>query len=127
SGYVRMLMVSPAHRRRGIGRAMMTALARVFRDMGRTEWRLNVLVDNAAAIALYEGAGMRRAYGAAALVLPLMAVARLAMPAEAVQVVSVEPEHDAAIEERFAMPAGLLASLRGRSGEELVQLVREGE
>ena len=48
-------------RRRGVGQALMAATIGVARQVGATEMFLEVDVDNAAAVALYEGLGFERA------------------------------------------------------------------
>jgi GNAT superfamily N-acetyltransferase len=55
--YLEDLYVQPAHRRRGIGRALLIHLAQiaVARDCGRFEW--SVLDWNQSAIQFYEGMG----------------------------------------------------------------------
>ncbi len=55
--YLEDVYVKPAHRRRGIGRALLIHLARIAveRGCGRFEW--SVLDWNAPAIAFYEGLG----------------------------------------------------------------------
>ena len=55
--YLEDLYVQPAHRRRGIGRALLIHLARIAveRGCGRFEW--SVLDWNQAAIRIYEGLG----------------------------------------------------------------------
>ena len=57
--YLEDLFVSPAHRGRGIGKALVTHLAHLAceRDYGRMEW--SVLDWNAPAIAFYESLGAR--------------------------------------------------------------------
>lgn len=57
--YLEDLFVEPAHRGRGIGRALLVALARIAVERGcaRMEWA--VLDWNAPAIAFYQGLGAR--------------------------------------------------------------------
>lgn len=57
--YLEDLYVRPEHRRRGIGKALLSHLARLVqeREYGRLEW--NVLDWNAPAIAFYERMGAR--------------------------------------------------------------------
>lgn len=129
SGYIRNIVVTRSHRRRGLGAIMMQALAERFRSAGCTEWRLNVLDDNTAAIALYERLGMRRAFHAVAVTLPIAAIERLpaAAPGLRVSALAGQPENQLAVlrelEQRFAMPRGLLSALHGRSSEQLLMLV----
>lgn len=53
--------VTPPARRRGVGRALVEAAAGLARQAGAQDLFLEVAVDNAAAIALYEGLGFARA------------------------------------------------------------------
>jgi ribosomal protein S18 acetylase RimI-like enzyme len=55
----RSIEVSPDHRRRGLARAVMAALVGWGAERGATTAYLQVLSDNAPALALYEGMGFR--------------------------------------------------------------------
>lgn len=57
--YVRHVATAPTHRRQGIGTALLAAIRGMFAT-GR--WCLNVKTDNTAAIALYEGQGLRQTF-----------------------------------------------------------------
>ena len=50
-------MVSPSHRRRGIGRALLQAAADWAREAGVTKLELHVFPHNEPALALYEDFG----------------------------------------------------------------------
>jgi ribosomal-protein-alanine N-acetyltransferase len=54
------LMVAASHRRRGIGRALLTAAEKWARGAGVSKLELHVFPHNEAAIALYEGFGYER-------------------------------------------------------------------
>ena len=112
SGYIRNIVVTASHRRRGLGAVMMQALAERFRSAGCGEWRLNVLVDNTAAIGLYERLGMQRAFHAVAVALPLAAIDGLpaAPPGLRIKHLEDRPEALRELEQRFALPAGLLSA-----------------
>jgi len=58
-GDVRQIAVDSRYRRRGVGRAMMAAVATRLRAAGCADWRLEVRARNAAARALYRAVGMR--------------------------------------------------------------------
>ncbi|MEO7110193.1 MAG: GNAT family N-acetyltransferase [Polyangiaceae bacterium] len=53
------VIVSPTHRRHGVGKILMNALAERGRNDGFEKWMLNVKPENEAARALYESCGMR--------------------------------------------------------------------
>lgn len=57
---VMTIAVSQAHQGRGIGGALLGALIRRAKDMGARSMLLEVRVDNAAALALYERFGFQR-------------------------------------------------------------------
>lgn len=122
-GYVRNIMVAGDQRRRGYGRALMAAMADIFRAAGCTEWRLNVKRDNHAAVALYQRCGLDVSYPTAGLRLPFALADRLPAPSPTLRVEPLPPEDDRAAERQFAMPAGLLTSLRTRPGDHLLQLM----
>src|SRR5690349_15734739 len=61
-GYVRHVVVAPPHRGRGVGGAVMQAIAAHLLGRGCTRWCLNVKPDNAAAVRLYRSVGMEHAY-----------------------------------------------------------------
>ncbi|MDY3617928.1 ribosomal protein S18-alanine N-acetyltransferase [Agathobaculum sp.] len=58
-GYVTNVAVSPAFRRQGIGRALVSALLSRAQDMRLSFVTLEARASNAPAIALYKGAGFR--------------------------------------------------------------------
>jgi ribosomal protein S18 acetylase RimI-like enzyme len=59
-GWVYYLAVSPGHRRRGIGRALMTAAERWLQVRGARKIQLMVRGDNAEALGFYEALGLER-------------------------------------------------------------------
>ncbi|HEX3554646.1 MAG TPA: GNAT family N-acetyltransferase [Thermoanaerobaculia bacterium] len=111
TGYVRNLVVAAHARRRGVGRALMETTAAHLRQKGRQLWCLNVKADNEAALALYEGMGLRIQYALVSLRLPWQALA--AIPDGQAVVRRLDPARDAAIESRFMLPRGQLAFARG--------------
>lgn len=56
-GYIANVAVAAAARRQGVGRALLAALERYGREHGLYRLTLEVRVSNAAAVALYTGAG----------------------------------------------------------------------
>lgn len=59
-GSVQDLVVSAAHRGKGIGRALIAEAERLTRAAGLTRLKLTVLEGNDAALDVYRGAGFRR-------------------------------------------------------------------
>ncbi len=110
SGYVRNVVVDQAARRRGVGRALMNAVAQHLRARGKTTWRLNVKPDNVAAIALYTDLGLRAAYTAKAFRLPWQCA--LGLPSYGAAVRAVDADRDADLEDAFALPRGQLTRSR---------------
>lgn len=112
--YVRNVVVDPAHRGRGLGRALMQLLAAELRAAGCTRWCLNVEPHNAAALRLYAGVGLRPRYRSYAVRLDWPAVDHLAADDLPLGTCPIDPSEDAAIEAAFTLPPGQLASLRGK-------------
>jgi GNAT superfamily N-acetyltransferase len=65
--HVSQIAVSSRARRRGLATELMRAVAARAREAGCATWRLNVKIENAAAIALYESLGLARAFESYAL------------------------------------------------------------
>lgn len=59
-GYIGNVCTAPQHRRRGVARALLAELEERSRRLGLAFLTLEVRASNAAAIALYEGAGYGR-------------------------------------------------------------------
>ena len=59
-GYIGNVCTAPQHRRRGVARALLAELESRSRHLGLAFLTLEVRASNAAAIALYEGAGYGR-------------------------------------------------------------------
>ena len=58
-GHILTIDVAPAHRRKGIGRMLMSAIESIFRAKGVTASFLEVREDNSPAIGLYSRLGYR--------------------------------------------------------------------
>jgi GNAT superfamily N-acetyltransferase len=109
-GYLKHIVTMPQARRQGVGRALMRAAASSLRDAGCTEWMLNVKVENGAAKALYEALGLAFSY--ASCVLRLEWSRALALPAASLNAFEPKEGDDAALEEAFKLPDGLLRERR---------------
>ena len=112
TGYVRHMVVDPAHRRRGLGRRLMHELAAWLRARDCERWELNVLLGNAPAIALYRSLGLQSVFRTWVVRLPPAQVKALAAADAPVCAAPLDPVHDAALEARFAVAPGLLAQSR---------------
>ena len=112
AGYVRNVVVAPSARRRGVGRALMDAVAGGLRARGKRSWRLNVKPDNVAALALYARMGLKPRYSSRSLRFPWRALA--ALPAGNARVRVPSPAREAALERLFELPRGQIAFARDR-------------
>jgi GNAT superfamily N-acetyltransferase len=120
TGYVRHVIVDPDYRGRGLGRSTMLALADWLRKRGCERWELNVRSDNGPALSLYRSLGMEHAFLTWAIQLPRERVEALPRSATPIRIAPIAPERDEAIEKRFELAPGLLASLRQRAGQRLL-------
>lgn len=123
TGYVRHLVVDPAHRGRGYGRLVMEAARRALREAGCARWMLNVKPDNTPAVKLYESLGMRPRYESTALRFAWDVVETLPEPGRAVAARLAEPAEDAALDEAFGLAKGTLAGTRAGPDRVVVRLV----
>jgi GNAT superfamily N-acetyltransferase len=124
-GYIRHVVVEPDRRGRGLGGAMMNAIAADLRARGAKEWELNVRTGNDAAIRLYESCGMRAEYSTFVLRFEWSKVHDAGAPTRTLRIAQVQPEHDTAIESAFDLPSGMVARLRSFQGHVLIQLLDE--
>ena len=60
NGTLTTLYILASHQRRGLGRALLAAIAHDMRARGHDDLRFNVLAKNSNAIAFYEAQGARR-------------------------------------------------------------------
>lgn len=120
--HVKNVVVDRAHRGKKLGRALLDEVARRARAGGSTRWYLNVKPDNAAAIRLYEGAGLRTVLASSALEIAWSDVARL--PARSAIAETPRPEDDATIESTFGLAAGHVPSLR--ASDRVLVALRDG-
>jgi GNAT superfamily N-acetyltransferase len=119
--HVSQLVVAPHARRAGVGHALMLEIARRARDAGCTTWRLNVRLGNAAALALYEGLGMKRQFESCALRVEWATIGD--GPSEGRLIEAAEDER---IERSMSMLPGQLA--QARAAKRLaIAIERDGE
>lgn len=122
TGYLSTLISDPSARRTGIGRELMTAVRDRLRDARCDEWRLNVFPGNAAAIALYESFGLRRAWRSRSLHFPWSILDRHPPSYETRE---VEPDDEAHVEHETGMILGLVAIARGKG--RILRLIERGD
>ena len=113
------VITDPAHRGRGVGRALMLAIAERARAAGFRRWMLNVKPENVAARALYERCGMRVAFASVAMHLAWTDVERMEVPTGIVAL-SLAPADDARFEDALALLRGEVASQRALEGRVLL-------
>ena len=113
------VITDPAHRGRGVGRALMLAIAEPARAAGFRRWMLNVKPENVAARALYERCGMRVAFASVAMHLVWTDVERMEVPTGIVAL-SLAPADDARFEDALALLRGEVASQRALEGRVLL-------
>lgn len=126
-GYIQNLVVAPEARGARIGEALMTAAAGALRSAGVTgHWTLNVKVDNAPAIRLYERLGLRVVYPTIVLRLSWTDLDRLPVDAVPVTVAPVSDDDVDELERVLGLLAGRLRVARSRPGRTTLQL-RDGQ
>jgi ribosomal protein S18 acetylase RimI-like enzyme len=118
--YVRHLVTAPEARRKGVGRALLTAIVQQARDAGCLSWCLNVKPDNTAALALYTSFGLSPAFKSRALKLAWSSVRSLQSANVTARL--IEPEDDAAVEAAMRLATGQLANVRRGGGRVLMGL-----
>ena len=123
AGYVRHVVVDARVRGRGLGGAVMAAIAERLRAAGCARWELNVKPDNVPAIRLYERCGMRVVHPATALALEWSAANSLPDETGSFLARELAPADDDDAEAAFHLPAGILAHNRGLPGKHLRLLV----
>jgi ribosomal protein S18 acetylase RimI-like enzyme len=121
TAHVVHVVTAPGQRGRGLGRALMREVAARAQAAGCARWYLNVKEDNAPAVALYERCGMSVAFESVHFDLPWAAIPRLPT-GSAATAVAVDAASHPTIEETFALPRGLLASLAAMAGRTLLAM-----
>jgi ribosomal protein S18 acetylase RimI-like enzyme len=113
------VVTHPQHRRRGVARALMNAVAERGRAAGFRTWMLNVKPDNVAARALYEQCGMRVALASVSMRLAWASVERLA-PIAAVTTRPLAPADDGRFEAALGLSPGEISAFRALAGRILL-------
>lgn len=121
-GYVRHVVVAPHCRGRGVGGAVMRAIAAHLRSHGCSRWCLNVKPDNEPAMRLYRSVGLEQVYTSITFRVTWGVVARLPRTGRPTAARMAEPPDDAAIEAAFALLPGQIADARARGGVVLLCL-----
>ncbi|MEM9456833.1 MAG: GNAT family N-acetyltransferase [Myxococcota bacterium] len=124
-GYIRHVIVDPAHRGRGFGRVLMQQAAQRIREAGIERWCLNVKPDNIPAVQLYTRVGMTRKHASVSMRMGWAIIERLPPPDEALVTTPLPTDDDAEIERALALPPGLLTQQHGRDDVHLL-LCRQG-
>lgn len=126
-GHVTHLVVDPSARRQRMGERMMRAMAERLRRQGHASWGLNVKPDNAAAIALYEGLGLRPEHRSRVLKVTEEVSSRLPRGAKELRLEKVRPEGVAEISRATGIHVGQLEIALARSSDRVFAFRCEGE
>jgi GNAT superfamily N-acetyltransferase len=116
-GFLRMIMTDPSARRAGVGRALMTDVRLRFKSAGCSEWVLNVLPENVAAISLYESFGLRPVYRSRVVFLRWNTLDNAPRPSSRAR--EITPADDARVEQAAKIVPGLVADLRAKGNRVL--------
>lgn len=111
-GHVGHVIVDPAHRRKGVGQALMSEMAERFRGQGLSRWCLNVKPSNEPALSLYRGLGMKDKYESVVIRFPWSMVDDWPESGGELSTAVPVPDDDSNIESSLAITAGMLASRR---------------
>jgi len=113
------VITDPAHRRQGVARTLIAAVAEQGRAAGFRRWRLNVEPDNAAARALYERCGMSVVLASVSMRIAWTDVARIE-PVAGIVARPLAPADDARFEDALALSRGEASAYRAPAGRVLV-------
>lgn len=113
------VITDPAHRRRGVGRALMDTLAERGRAAGFRRWMLNVKPENVAARELYARCGMKVVLEGLSVRLAWADVSRLA-PSLGVTTRPLAPADDARFEDALGLTRGDFSVSRALPGRVFV-------
>jgi GNAT superfamily N-acetyltransferase len=120
--FVRHVATAPESRRRGVGRALLGAVADVARRNGCRVWCLNVTPHNSAAIRLYASLGFAPAFESRALRIAWRAIEDEAVYDERTVARPIDKEDDTRVEAAMGLIAGQLAGARALPDRALIML-----
>jgi GNAT superfamily N-acetyltransferase len=120
------VITDPAHRRRGVGRAIMLELSKRARAAGFRRWMLHVKPENVAALELYAECGMQIVLESAQLQLAWADVAKLPSPPDGTATSAIAPSEDARVEQALGMAPGDFSSCRALPGRVFVGAAADG-
>ncbi len=120
------LVTDAAHRRRGVGAALLRAVAERATAAGCPSWYLNVLPDNEPAKACYRSLGFTESYLSQSLKIAWSAVEAAPVLRASLVARPIDPGEDAAVESALGMVKGQIAHARKMVGRVLVSLHEDG-
>jgi ribosomal-protein-alanine N-acetyltransferase len=120
------VITDPAHRRRGVGRALMLELSKRALATGFRRWMLNVKPENVAARELYAECGMRVVLESVQLRLAWADVARLPKPPAGTTTDALAPSDDARVEHALGLAPGDFSTCRASPGRVFVGAAVDG-
>lgn len=123
-GYVRHLVVEPALRRRGAGRAMLERVRASMRSAGCERWRLNVKPDNVPAVRLYTSLGMKAQHECASVRFEWELLDALPQPSGSLSVAEPNATQRRTLESTYGLPMGQLATTDARDDVHVRAVVR---
>jgi ribosomal protein S18 acetylase RimI-like enzyme len=121
--YVRHVVTDAQRERRGVARALLSALRMRALALGKTSWRLNVKPENTRAVALYTALGMREVSRSHVLRLPGWPHPAPLVDDDArarILVRDLARDEDEETEHAFALVAGQLEAARAIATRQLV-------
>jgi GNAT superfamily N-acetyltransferase len=113
------VIADPEYRRRGVGRALIAAVAERARAAGFQRWRLNVKPENVAARALYERWGMNVVLASVSMRVGWSYLERIPSTPGAFAR-TLAPADDERFEDAFALSRGEVSSFRATAGRILI-------
>jgi len=110
------VITDPAHRRRGVGRALMLELSQRAQVAGLRRWMLNVKPENVAALELYAECGMKVVLECVQLRLAWTNIAKLPKPPANTAIHTLAPSDDSRVEDALGLAPGDFSTCRAFPG-----------